>query len=65
MSNGKVALNGKTIFSEDIPDLKLFLKSLYKKLEIKYSKFFKMDHLCKLAFLSAEIILNDSDILNE
>ena len=65
MSNGKVALNGKTIFSEDIPELKLFLKLLYKKLEIKYSKFFKMDNLCKLAFLSAEIVLNDSDILKE
>jgi len=43
----------------------VFLKLIYKKLEIKYSKFFKMDNLCKLAFLSAEIVLNDSDILKE
>jgi hypothetical protein len=53
------------IFSDDISDLKSFLKLVYKKLEIKYSKFFKMDNLCKLAFLSAEIILNDSEILKE
>ena len=63
--NGKIDLNGKEIFCDDNSDLKSFLKLVYKKLEIKYSKFFKMDNLCKLAFLSSEIILNDSDILKE
>jgi len=65
ISNSKVDLNGEIIFSDDNSGLKSFLKLVYKKLEIKYSKFFKMDNLCKLAFLSAEIVLNDSDILKE
>ena len=65
VSNNKVTLNGKVIFYNDAADLKAFLKLVYKKLEIKYSKFFKMDNLCKLAFLSAEIVLKDSDILKE
>jgi len=63
VSNNKITLNGKIIFSNDVTDLKAFLKLVYKNLEIKYSKFFKMDNLCKLAFLSAEIVLNNSGIL--
>ncbi len=34
-----------------------FAKLAYQKFEIKYPKFFKMDKLSKLAFLSAELIL--------
>jgi hypothetical protein len=65
INNNKITLNGKIIFIEDNTDLKSFLKNAYKNLEIKYPKFFKMDNLCKLAFLSAEIVLNDSKILEE
>lgn len=41
---------------------KLFSKSLYKSLGISYPKFYKMDRLCKLAFLGAEILLSDTDV---
>ena len=63
--NGKIDLNGQVIFNDEISDLRSLLKLMYNKNEINYSKFFKMDNLCKLAFLSAEIVLNDSDILKE
>ena len=36
-----------------------FIKAAYKHLEIDYSKFFKMDNLSKLAFLTAEVLLKD------
>ena len=58
IKNNKVFLNGKQIFEEATLNDKDFFKSVYKFLDIKYSKFFKMDSLSKLAFLSSEFILN-------
>ena len=58
IKNNKVFLNGKQIFEETALNNKDFFKSVYKFLDIKYSKFFKMDSLSKLAFLSSEFILN-------
>ncbi len=46
-------------------NLKSFLKSAYKNLEIKYPKFFKMDNLSKISFLAAEIILKNITLENE
>jgi hypothetical protein len=34
-------------------------------MNISYPKFFKMDNLCKLAFLSAEILLKDAELLTK
>lgn len=42
-----------------------FLLSIYKNLEINYPKFYKMDNLCKLGFLAAEIILKNRQITEE
>lgn len=50
--------SGSTVFFEsDSADFSEFSKTLYKKMNLSYPKFFKMDKLCKLAFLNAEIIL--------
>ena len=62
--DNKVFLNGNLIFEENSEDIKSFFKSVYQYLEPKYSKFFKMDALSKLAFLSAEIILKDVEQKN-
>ena len=56
---GKVTLNGALILEDKLSGRNEFFKSVYKNFEIKYSKFFKMDNLCKLAFLSAELLLKD------
>jgi hypothetical protein len=42
-----------------------FLKNVYRHLDIQYPKFYKMDNLCKMAFLSAEILLNEADLLSQ
>ena len=65
IKNNKVSLNGDLIFEETSEDIKSFLKSVYQFLDLKYSKFFKMDTLSKLAFLSAEIILKDINTENK
>ena len=59
IKNNKVSLNGNLIFEENSEDIKFFFKSVYQYLDPKYSKFFKMDALSKLAFLSAEILMKE------
>ena len=39
-----------------------FFKNIYKQLEINYPKFYKMDRLSKLAFLTAEYLLKDKSL---
>jgi hypothetical protein len=58
-------LNGSIVIKNDADDPADFLKSSFRQLNISYPKFFKMDNLCKLAFLSAEILLKDSDLLSK
>ena len=43
-------------------DLHQNLTLLYKYLEIDYSKFYKMDHLSKLAFLGVEFLAKSVDL---
>jgi hypothetical protein len=38
-----------------------FLNNIYRELGINYPKFHKMDTLCKLGFLSSEILLKNQD----
>ena len=57
---GIVRLNGDAIFRKEEPDTTAFLKAVYRGLHFSYPKFFKMDNLCKLAFLTAEALLADN-----
>ena len=56
-----ISLNGNLVFSDQSENVKSFLKAAYKNFGIKYPKFFKMDSLSKLAFLGAELLLDDSE----
>jgi hypothetical protein len=47
------------IFSEASATLNDFLKQFYKSKNLSYPKFFKMDTLSKLAFVGAEIMLEE------
>ena len=40
-------------------DLAAFLSALYKKSELNYPKFFKMDKLCKLGVLATELMIRN------
>jgi len=57
-------LNGSIVFESQEEKSSGFLKSAYRHLNIQYPKFFKMDNLCKLAFLTAEVLLKDADLLS-
>ena len=49
----------KIILENDFAD---FSKVLYQQLNVDYPKFFKMDNLCKLAFLTSEILLKNASL---
>ena len=42
-----------------------FFKNIYKQLEIDYPKFYKMDRLCKLAFLTTEYLFANKRYLEK
>jgi hypothetical protein len=54
--------DGSIVYEQPSTESADFLKSAYRSLNIRYPKFFKMDNLSKLAFLSTEILLKDLDI---
>lgn len=57
IKDAKVFLNGNIIADEDTSlSFADFAKKVYKDNVVNYPKFFKMDSLCKLAFLGAEFI---------
>lgn len=58
IKEGKIVENGKTVFDLEtsMPAVE-FLTTAYRALGFNYPKFFKMDNLCKLAFLAAEVLL--------
>jgi len=64
-SNGTL-LNGKAIYTASgDSDGPLYLKSIYKHFGINYPKFYKMDSLCKLAFLTSEILFRENEITSK
>jgi len=64
ISNGKIAKNGDLIFSSKQADFSQFMKEAYHNFNTAYPRFFKMDGLSKLAFLSSEIILENQSSKN-
>ena len=59
VENNSVFLNGKKSFALEGVSFSEFAKAAYKHFQMDYPKFFKMDNLSKLAFLTSEIILKD------
>jgi 3-oxoacyl-(acyl-carrier-protein) synthase len=62
LRNGVAICNGKIFLEKSGSDVSSFCKELYRKLTTDYSKFFKMDNLSKLAFISAELLLKDHPV---
>lgn len=52
-------MNGKKLFSSDDSEFSGFIKAAAIHVNTNYPKFYKMDALSKLAFLAADVLLND------
>ena len=65
IKNGKVNVNGKETFSDpSLPSVD-FIKAAYKNFQLNYPKFYKMDHLCKLAFVASDLLLKSNPIMQK
>lgn len=64
ISNDACTVNGKIFLSGNNEDNVDWIKQLYKKLELDYPKFYKMDTLSKIAFIGSELIKNQNQIFN-
>ncbi len=60
ISNDFVLKNGKPVFKHKHTDLHDFLLSIYNYTGVNYPKFYKMDNLSKLGWLTSEILLKGS-----
>ena len=60
IGDGTVYKNGELLFENKDADLPGFLLSVYKHFQLSYPKFYKMDNLSKLGWLTAEILLKDT-----
>ena len=54
--------DGNIFFEKKDGDELSFVKDLYKELKCDYSKFYKMDNLCKLAFAATELLLKNHKV---
>lgn len=61
IADGKVEVDGKIQFTSE-GDFGEFIRSAYKKLGSPNMKFYKMDDLCKLGYVTAEWLLNGIDV---
>jgi hypothetical protein len=61
----RVCLNGIVEYISEIGSVNDLFRSVYRYYHIDYPKFFKMDNLCRLAFLSSEILLQGTDVLQK
>ena len=59
ISNNTVYKNEVAVFENKGADLSAFLLSVYQHFQLNYSRFYKMDNLSKLGWLTSEILLKD------
>jgi hypothetical protein len=63
ISKSLIRLDGKAVFSDEEQDgYKKFIRAAYRHFNTDYPKFFKMDTLSKLGFLSVEVLLKEENI---
>jgi hypothetical protein len=63
--NNSVLIDGRiNDFDENFTNFAAFIKALYKKEQLNYPKFYKMDNLSKLGFLTTELIFKCRNILD-
>jgi len=60
INKGVVIKNGVKVFENNNTDLAGFLISIYQHFKLNYPKYYKMDNLSKLGWLTAEILLKGS-----
>lgn len=60
IKGGNVVLDNQLLFSSKTTNFLEFIKEVYKKEEVNYPKFYKMDPLCKLSTVAASILFDNT-----
>ncbi len=63
IEDGRIELDGRCIFESD-NEFPLFIREAYKKFAEPNMKFYKMDQMCKLGYMAAELLFNASPVTN-
>ncbi|MBA3707080.1 MAG: 3-oxoacyl-ACP synthase [Bacteroidetes bacterium] len=66
IKSGEIVVNDAVSFKDtgysQTPD---FLRLVYKHYQLAYPKFYKMDDLCKLAFVASELLLKQNKVVEK
>lgn len=65
IADGTVIKNNEVLHTDKEPGLQSFLIQLYKYLHADYPKFYKMDSLSKLGWLTSEILIKDEAAIKQ
>ena len=65
ITNSSIAVNDEVSPAPVAPFAESFLIDIYRKMQLSYPKFFKMDDLCKLAILSIELLMQKAGLTQE
>jgi hypothetical protein len=65
LQDHQVLLNGIVDYVSEAGSVDKFIRSVYRHYNMDYPKFFKMDNLSRLGFLTAEILLQGTDALQK
>jgi len=60
IAQNRIIKDGKTFFEKNVEAPQEFLQAAYEHFGLNYPKFFKMDRLSRLGWLTAEVLLQDS-----
>jgi len=65
IANSCLFVDGNLVLQGENPIFVKFLKEVYKSINTKYPKYFKMDPLSKLGFIASEVLLQDIDLTEQ
>ncbi len=62
IANSHLFVDGNLVLKGESPIFVKFLKEIYKSLQMKYPKYYKMDSLSKLGFIASEVLLQNQEM---
>ncbi len=65
IKKGRVLLNGKLVHESAQDNFEDFMDDVYRRNNLAYPKFHKMDHLSKLGFITSEYLLKDQKLTDK
>jgi len=65
IANSSLFVDSKLVLRGENPIFAKFLKEVYKFIELKYPKYYKMDALSKLGFIASEVLLHQQKLEQE